>query len=321
MEQVGLLLPCPHCVVQLKSKLRTALAVAITTDGWQSKAIKSFLSVTVHWLDDEFGMQRAVLGVERIKGSHTHENIAAALRALLSAFELLDKAAHGTSDNAEAWVGAVKEVTGLSSRCFAHSLQLIIKWATEANAALITKARDLVSVFHHSPGKVEVLEAMQKELDMAKKKLVSDVSTRWQATYLMLESVVENEKALDLACSVIPAEKRLSEQEFAQLRELAAGMRPYYEITTRLEGEQYPTMNELLPRWFSLVEDAEDYAKTRCMCALVRPVIHGFQVCPGKTCRQAAQGDGQEVRQDHLARRCTGLPAGPSIPADAVFRA
>jgi hypothetical protein len=66
---------------QVKETLKDAVGISITTDGWQSIATKSYLSVTGHWLDEDFVFQRAVLGVERLSGSHTHEHIGEIVRS------------------------------------------------------------------------------------------------------------------------------------------------------------------------------------------------------------------------------------------------
>ena len=251
---------------QVKETLKDAVGISITTDGWQSIATKSYLSVTAHWLDEDFVFQRAVLGVERLSGSHTHEHIGEILRALMQKYGIMDQVFHATTDNADSWVKAIREILGiLHSRCFAHTLQLIVNQALASNESVISKARAVVSLFHHSSTKVDVFEALQKQLGKGESKLVTDVSTRWQSTYAMLKSVVDNQEVLQICPpNVIPPDKLLSDKDFAVLRELAAGLLPYYEVTNDIQGEYYPTMNELLPTWFGLVEDAEDYAKTRC---------------------------------------------------------
>jgi zinc finger BED domain-containing protein 1 (E3 SUMO-protein ligase ZBED1) len=249
----------------VKTKLQSALGVAITTDGWSSLATKAYLNITAHWLDEDFRMQRAVLGISRLMGSHTHDKIADCLREVIARFDLTSKVFHATTDNADPWVQAVRDVLELlSTRCFAHSLQLVVKHALEANETVIKRVRDVVSLFHHSPGKQEVLEVMQKQVGMSPGKLIGDVPTRWSSTHDMMQSVLKNRPALNLIMDpTIPLAKQLNDSDYDTMEELVAGLKPYKEITIATQGEMYPTLNMLLPLWFGLVDDAEDYATTR----------------------------------------------------------
>jgi hypothetical protein len=254
-----------YFVAQVKEKLQTAVGLAITTDGWQSIAVHSYAAITAHWLDDDFRMQRSMLGVERMLGSHTHQNIGDMLVRVLDSFGIRDKAFHFTTDNAENWVKAITEVVGgLHSRCFAHTLQLLVNKALEKHEKLISDVRGVVTVFSHSTAKVEQLEASQLLCGLPKKRLSTDVVTRWQSKYDMCKDVFENQRALEMG-ELVPLDKRLSATAWAQLAELVAGLKPYREVTDALQAEKYPTLNLLLPSWFLLIEDAEDYAKTRCV--------------------------------------------------------
>ena len=84
----------------------------MTADGWTC-ARRSFIGVTVHWLD---GMERksAVLACKRILGSHTHENIAKHLEEIIISYGLFDKLGGGcVTDNAANFVASF-EAFGVS---------------------------------------------------------------------------------------------------------------------------------------------------------------------------------------------------------------
>ena len=293
--------------LQVKEQLKDVFGIAITTDGWTSVATKGYYTVTAHWLDPDFVMHRLVLGVERLTGSHTSEVIAQLLNSVFERFEITDKVFHSTTDNAEPLVKAIRDLNLLHSRCFAHSLQLIVKKALESNSALIGKVRSLVGSFHHSSVKTEALESTQKVLHKDVVKLVQDTPTRWQATYLMLQSVTRCEDALLLIQpATVDADKRLSAAEFDSIRQLAFGLEPYHTVTTALEGDSYPTLNELLPQWFGLVADAED--------------LRGNAVRAWQAVRFVVGGNGQARRQDRVSGRNYCVHARPPLPPAASLR-
>eukprot|EP00093_Oithona_nana_P000082 00082.XXX_1145_1744_1 [CDS] Oithona nana genome sequencing. len=84
----------------------------MTADGWTC-ARRSFIGVTIHWLD---GMERksAVLACKRILGRHTHENIAKHLEEIIISYGLFDKLGGGcVTDNAANFVASF-EAFGVS---------------------------------------------------------------------------------------------------------------------------------------------------------------------------------------------------------------
>nr|ABA95642.1 hAT family dimerisation domain containing protein [Oryza sativa Japonica Group] len=55
-------------------------SVSVTSDIWSSRAKEDYLSVVVHFIDDDWQMQKRVLGLRLIDVSHTGENIAERIR-------------------------------------------------------------------------------------------------------------------------------------------------------------------------------------------------------------------------------------------------
>lgn len=55
----------------LKDKLNEANGIAVTFDGWTSRATQSFVCLTAHFVDESFTLQRATLQIFQLKGSQT----------------------------------------------------------------------------------------------------------------------------------------------------------------------------------------------------------------------------------------------------------
>jgi hypothetical protein len=58
----------------------SAISVAVTYDGWSSRAHDGYVGITVHWITPQITMRTACLAVENLTGSHTHDRIADLLR-------------------------------------------------------------------------------------------------------------------------------------------------------------------------------------------------------------------------------------------------
>ena len=83
-----------------------------------------------------------------------------------------------------------------SQVCMAHRLQTVIRHAIEDYRQvekLFTASRRLVGHFRHSGVCTELLCKKQIELDRTKqaKKVIQDVSTRWNSSFYMLQRLIE----------------------------------------------------------------------------------------------------------------------------------
>ena len=59
-----------------------------TTDMWSSRHRKSFLTLTHHFLNDEFDLKTFVLEIREVQGSHTGEMIMNELKSSFDAWNL-----------------------------------------------------------------------------------------------------------------------------------------------------------------------------------------------------------------------------------------
>jgi len=88
--------------------------------------------------------------------------------------------------------------------CFAHTMQLCIQpklsSSTDGTAfvsQLLSQCRSLVGHFSHSVQAKQRLQTIQQSIQgHPLKKLLQDVSTRWNSTYYMTKRLIEQEKAL-----------------------------------------------------------------------------------------------------------------------------
>ncbi|XP_050876751.1 zinc finger BED domain-containing protein RICESLEEPER 1-like [Lathyrus oleraceus] len=88
-------------------------------------------------------------------------------------------------------------------RCCAHILNLVVQDGLKDYHSSISKIRNAVRYVRASPGRLDRFKTCIKEARLQEKSIVQlDVSTRWNSTYIMLESALKFQKAF----------KRLSEK-------------------------------------------------------------------------------------------------------------
>ncbi|XP_068721795.1 E3 SUMO-protein ligase ZBED1-like [Montipora capricornis] len=129
-----------------------AVSVALTTDGWPSRATESYITTTAHYISQDWKLENKVLETTTLPCSHTGE----ALREALN-------------DTATRWnTKRQHEVPKLNQ--------------------LVGRVRRVVSYFHQRPKPSHVLKEKLALLKIeGTKKLIIDVSTRWNSTYDMLQ--------------------------------------------------------------------------------------------------------------------------------------
>ena len=101
-------------------------------------------------------------------------------------------------DSVANMVADVRECGLESQSSFIHTLQLSINdslFSQQAVKTIITTNRNIVSHFNRSPLAINKLTEIQDQLNLEKHKLIQDVTTRWNLTY-MLKRNLEQRKAL-----------------------------------------------------------------------------------------------------------------------------
>jgi hypothetical protein len=96
-------------IQMIMQKCQAATCYCLTADIW-SKFHRSFLGVTIHWLNKELVRESAVLTVQRFKGLHDFEKITEMLLQIFAKFRLdKEKISCIVTDNGSNFVKAFKE--------------------------------------------------------------------------------------------------------------------------------------------------------------------------------------------------------------------
>ena len=183
------------------SQLSSALAIALTTDGWTSRATQSYETITAHFINDKWDMTNYVLQTKVHGEVHTSLDLAEGLKKAMTFWNLSRNGINPTltTDNASNVCNAVKEV-GASTYiwCFAHTLNLSARKGLDLPQMdrLLGRVNRIVSFFHRSDTENTQLKAKQKLLDLPQHKLLQDCKTRWNSSYDMLERYVEQQAAV-----------------------------------------------------------------------------------------------------------------------------
>ncbi|KAM8733234.1 E3 SUMO-protein ligase ZBED1-like [Acanthopagrus schlegelii] len=247
----------------VKTKLQSAERVGITSDTWTSLATESYMSVTAHFIDEEWNLVSYVLQTTEVETDHRSASLAEMLTNAIDEWELMGKDPAIVTDNAANMVRAV-EIMGLTHvGCFAH----IINLASQAGlklpnvARLVGRVRHIAKFFHRSTTATRVLKEKQKLLQLKVHKLTIDVVTRWNSALEMLERFLEQQPAISAALH--SPEVRRNEADLCSLKEgditdaedVVRALKPMKTATQVMSEEKSPTLSVIAPLHSLLVKE------------------------------------------------------------------
>ncbi|KAI8531947.1 hypothetical protein RHMOL_Rhmol11G0175200 [Rhododendron molle] len=130
-------------------------------------------------------------------------------------------------------------------RCAAHILNLIVKDGLEVIKGGIEKIRESVAYWTASPKREEKFEENARQLRiLGGKKLCLDCVTRWNSTFLMLQTAIEYKDVfsrLKIRESQYKSCPQDSDWEVA--KEVCERLEVFYKATEVFSGTKYPTSN------------------------------------------------------------------------------
>ncbi|KAK6169559.1 hypothetical protein SNE40_020592 [Patella caerulea] len=242
---------------KLSDKLNDASNVSLTTDGWTARGANSYVTITVHFIDQNWEIQNHVLQTRLFNESHTATNLSTILLNAVDEWKLNRDGLTipVTSDNAANIINAVQvsESLGPNIRCFAHTINLASQkgLAVPSVNRILGKIRKIASYFHHSPLGSHILHVKQDMIEIPQHNLIIDVSTRWNSSFDMINRYREQHEAVFLASIDLKKSNKdiavPNDEEMSLIDDIIEVMGPLKTVTTILCSEKIPTVSIILP--------------------------------------------------------------------------
>lgn len=225
--------------------------ISFTTDIWTSSSNHSFISLTAHCVNNKFERKVLVLRVAPFSGSHTAARIAEVIESVMVDFKIPSYKIHViVRDNGANIVKGIVETGYSGLACFLHTLQLVIQdvlFEQRIINDIIANCKKIVGHFSHSALAYSKLETLQKQHELPEHKLVQDVATRWNSTYLMLERLNEQKKAITSYCVDTPNMPVFDANKWNLISKLTSILKIFHNATVRL-SERSATAAEIIPQ-------------------------------------------------------------------------
>ena len=265
----------------MKHRLQYCTACSLTTDIWSSCATEAYVTLTIHYLDDDWEMKAFVLETSGFPECHTSINIAEKLESIAEKYSITNKVTAVVHDNAANMVAALHVFENKhgweSLRCVSHILQLCLipALAISSISRLVGAARKLVGHFKHSVLATEELKKREAQMNMTEMKLLQDCPTRWNSTFYMLERLVQLRWPVIAVLSDDSVSKRsdryldLNNDQWVLAEELVKILAPLEVATTFLSYEENSSIYTVLPVLCGIVNTLEQSSSTNCQPSVI----------------------------------------------------
>ncbi|GBC00393.1 hypothetical protein RclHR1_03840015 [Rhizophagus clarus] len=216
---------------------------------------------------NSFQLCETTLAIQYLPYPHTANNIVELLNQIIYNWKLDERVLTITTDNASnmVLVGQLMEDV-IRLPCTAHTLQLVVGKGLMPAETLVARAKRLM-LFFTSPKQTEkLIEIQKKERHLQTENLeendhylriISDVPTRWNSSYLSWIRLLKIQNLIDIMASSLSVNsnpqvrkdgKRLKEinlvdEEWEALRRLTNILKKFAEATDLLGGSTYTTIS------------------------------------------------------------------------------
>ncbi|CAB5364972.1 unnamed protein product [Rhizophagus irregularis] len=242
--------------------LETLGKLSLSLDIWTSTVVKSYMGITVHFIDNSWKLQQITLDFIELEGSHTGKNIAEELITVLNLYGISKKINSITTDNAsnndtifsylELWAKDNDiDFSGNNQQCryFAYVVNLAVQAALKELKPEIDKIWNLIVKSYSSSQHRKKFSEISKLNGVDDLLPILDVSTRWNSTYDMVKRALDLKVVFD---KIILANEfsdlnniKLSQSDWTSLENIAAFLRCFAKLSTEMSLAANAAWNKL----------------------------------------------------------------------------
>jgi hypothetical protein len=276
------------CRAKLITSLASVSSVAITSDIWSGNAKEDYLSVVAHYVNADWQLEKRIIGLRLIDVSHSGQNIADRVVAVLEEYGLIAKTFSVTLDNASANTTAITKMSPklseyvgtllLHQRFACHIINLIVKSALDVIKKYLEAFRTAISFINSSNQRIAAFKRYCIAVNVRPRKFGLDMDVRWNSTYLMLKHLVPYRQTFSVFIETnYPRGEDepllLTDDHWTVAEKVLSFLELFYESTVQLSGVYYPTAPLMLHHLILICK----HLKANESDKLLRPVVLPMQ--------------------------------------------
>ncbi|XP_044312889.1 E3 SUMO-protein ligase ZBED1-like [Drosophila rhopaloa] len=238
------------CIETLRGILNSVDHLALTTDLWTSRANEGYITITCHFISNNFKLESAILSTQHLltPTNHTAANIAKTIKSVLDDWAIAQKVVCLVSDNDASMKKACVSLKYKHLPCVAHTINLLVQDILKQPILeeIISKCKTVVSFFKRSSTAYAKFKAAQKtETPYG---LVQEMPTRWNSAYEMIKRVILTNEYISVVLAVSHnAPSPLSAEEIDVLKEISILLAPCADATLSVSTNTNVSISLIIP--------------------------------------------------------------------------
>ena len=240
---------------ELKAELQhLTVSIALTSDIWSACSKMDYLTVTGHYLDLDWVLQKKILGFRPMECTHTAGNIFNVIMSILETFEIQHRIISITLDNASSNTSSIalfceKNIPQnggyfFHQRCACHIINLVVQSGIKVVSDRIDRIREALAWLCSSNPRVAEFGRYCTTFGLRPRKFLTDMPVRWNSTYLMLKNCLEYESPISGFYNMKMSElgrPMLTQDDWHVAKIFVQFLKVFYDSTVTLSGVYYPT--------------------------------------------------------------------------------
>ncbi|XP_035841262.1 zinc finger BED domain-containing protein RICESLEEPER 2-like [Helianthus annuus] len=255
---------------KLKALINDVSSICLTTNCWKSSHQRiEYMVITGHFIDQNWRLQKRVLSFVHVPPPRIGLDIADGIYKCLKECEVEGKIFSISVDNAsyndravstfKKNFSKVKKLTCggrlFHVRCCAHILNLLVKDGLSRIEDVIEEVREAVKYINHSEARRQSFSNVAHQLQVPDRKLLIDVTTRWNSTYDTLSLAIKFKDVFPRYADYEPHFKHLpTEQDWENVERVCEVLQVFKVCTNVISGSDYPTANLYLIEVYKVKE-------------------------------------------------------------------
>ncbi|XP_077399664.1 zinc finger BED domain-containing protein 4 [Vanacampus margaritifer] len=232
--------------------------VHFTTSIWVSSQTKEYLTLTAHWATYDSSVRpqgqdfhcSALLSVSQIDCDQDMHDIPKQLEYLWDSWITSAGLKRGftVTDNGNIR-NNLEEHGHVTVQCFGHTIDLIVSEAIKSQRMvqnLLSIARKICERVHRSAKAKEKLAELQRDHQLPENQLIQDIPSKWRTSFLMLERLVEQKKAIDELSIECNFREIISCDQWEVMQSVCNALKPF-EVAYREIRNRTATLGQVIP--------------------------------------------------------------------------
>ncbi|XP_049290608.1 zinc finger BED domain-containing protein 4-like [Anopheles funestus] len=297
-------------------------SVALTMEGWTSSYNASYLTVTAHYINDDFELCSNLLECSEFSNHCAGHNIADWLKKVMAKFKIDHKIQAIVTNYAVNMKAAMDEINVPHLPCFAHTLNTIVQKAIQNSIiGTIGEIKQIVKYFKENSIAAQKIFDSQNKLNLPNVKLKQNVATRWNSTFDMIERFYKNKIPILTSLDAMGVKHNLSNNDWTIMEESIKVLANYDHATKVMLAEKSPTLSQiglltniLLKKTKTLLDDVMDSSVKKLGLSLVeglsdsgKPYLQNPLVCRAMMLDPRIKGHGFENDMQRYEETYTNL--------------